>query len=107
MKESEPKKPSLLQALIPIVGDSGLSLVIKCHPKDINGQDPVLRQPYNRLLSRKLTNAIPSLPDHVQIDDENRWDTSSLMENADCVVTMNSQAGLEAALDVVTDIART
>ena len=82
--------------------DNGAQLVLKLHPKEANGKAPVTHRPYNKLTMRKLQGAFEgshSLDQPwVTIDSENQWDTYRLIEAADVVVTINSQAGLEAAI---------
>lgn len=77
-------------------------LVLKLHPKEANGIAPVTHRPYNKLTLRKIEEAFSGTDaldqDWVTIDSENQLDTYSLIEAADVVVTINSQAGLEAAI---------
>ncbi|HAW19008.1 MAG TPA: hypothetical protein DCX14_02400 [Flavobacteriales bacterium] len=76
--------------------------VFKLHPKEHNGDNPVTYQRYDDLTYRKLQGRISNLieenRDHLVIDHTNRYDTYNLINECDVVVTVNSQAGLEAAL---------
>ena len=77
----------------------GMPLVIKAHPKETKGKDPLFTRPYRRLFARRLRASVPEVfaaPDCV-VDDDNSLDTYAAMRSAACVVTMNSQAGIEAA----------
>jgi hypothetical protein len=76
--------------------------VFKLHPKEHNGDNPVTYQRYDDLTYRKLQDRIPNLIKEnryrLVIDYTNRYDTYNLINECDVVVTVNSQAGLEAAL---------
>jgi len=77
----------------------GQSIVLKLHPKESNGLAPIDARPYSQLTYRRLQTEPPCLPsDRVVIDSDNRYDTYALIRQAAVVVTVNSQAGLEAAL---------
>jgi len=77
-------------------------IFIKLHPKEAAGADPVALRPYDKVTLRKLRQKYPEVCEagntHVWIDSENEWDTFSVVEQADLVITVNSQAGLEAAV---------
>ena len=77
-------------------------LVLKLHPKEATGADPVTNRPYDKLTMRKLVQEFEGQDTLEQpwtsVDSENQWDTYSLIESANVVVTINSQAGLEAAI---------
>ena len=80
----------------------GYRLVIKLHPKEAQGKDPVLGRPYHQLTFRKIRET-PGLMERlalhgVVIDSENSLDTYDLIEKSAFAVTINSQAGLEAAM---------
>lgn len=81
---------------------NGAQLVLKLHPKEANGIAPVTHRAYDKLTMRKLEAAFEGSDalqqPWVTIDSENQWDTYRLIETADVVVTINSQAGLEAAI---------
>jgi hypothetical protein len=77
-------------------------LVIKLHPKECVGEDPILRRPYRQLTLRKMKST-PGLmerltSDSVLIDSDNSFDTYDLIDQSAFVVTINSQSGLEAAM---------
>ena len=76
-------------------------LIIKLHPKESNGVNPIDCEPYRSLTSRKIKacetlSRLISKNDFV-IDHDNRFDTYELIQNSELVVTLNSQSGLEAA----------
>lgn len=78
----------------------GLSLVVKAHPKEAGGSDPIFGKPYDRLFVRRLREAFKDLATAAEqciIDVDNTLDTYAMIRSAACVVTMNSQAGIEAA----------
>jgi hypothetical protein len=92
----------VVQSLYDWCDANGAQLVLKLHPKEANGVAPVTHRSYNKLTMRKLEGVFAgsdalSQP-WVTIDSENQWDTYRLIETADLVVTINSQAGLEAAI---------
>lgn len=79
------------------------NLWIKLHPKEIAGSSPVVDRPYNKLTHRKLSGdqefqSYAADTGRVMIDHDNTFDTYDLISKADAVVTLNSQAGLEAAI---------
>jgi len=92
----------VVQSLYNWCETNGAQLVLKLHPKEATGAAPVTLRPYNKLTMRKLqamfegSDALDQ--SWVTIDSENQWDTYRLIEAADVVVTINSQAGLEAAI---------
>ncbi len=77
-------------------------LIIKLHPKEATGIDPILNEPYKRLTYRKInenTDLCRQLDTaNALIDANNSYDTYSLIKNCNFAVTVNSQSGLEAAL---------
>lgn len=77
----------------------GLRLVCKLHPKEHKGRSSMSSHVYNSLTYRKLmqVNEIENC-EHIIIDHENEFDTFGLIQGSEVVVTMNSQAGLEATL---------
>ncbi len=82
--------------------ESGYRLVIKLHPKECSGADPIFNRPYDRLTFRKMGES-PHLRMALAacdaiVDSDNVYDTLALIATASVVVTMNSQAGLEAAM---------
>jgi len=76
--------------------------VFKLHPKEHSGHDPIFSRDYEQLTFRKWQTATDV--NHrvekgsVVVDEDNRYDTYSMIKKADLVVTINSQAGLEAAI---------
>lgn len=79
--------------------ENNCRLIIKLHPKEHTGKD-ILDKPFNDLTFQKISNT-KGLPGKIQkgditIDYENKYDTYSLIDQADICVTINSQAGLEA-----------
>lgn len=93
---------SLIRAVAQLASELDFNLWIKLHPKENGGHSPVVNQPYAQLTHRKLmadqTFRQLAEDQRVMIDDENTYDTYDLMAKADAVVTLNSQAGLEAAI---------
>lgn len=82
--------------------DNEYRLVIKLHPKEASGIDPIKQQAYNRLTYRKINNDASLCEllhaDDVLIDADNIYDTYALIESCSFAVTVNSQSGLEATL---------
>lgn len=79
-----------------------ISLVIKLHPKEKNGRNPVNGKKYSKLTLRKILDT-PSLLKKLHqctllIDAENLYNTYKLINASSVVVTLASQAGLEAAI---------
>lgn len=77
-------------------------LVVKLHPKECSGANTIDGRLYDRLTYRKilerteLAAALDQL--NAVIDEDNSYDTYALIEDCAAVVTVNSQAGLEAAI---------
>lgn len=81
---------------------NNVNLVIKLHPKELNGRDPVRGNHYNNLTLRKI-HGNPSLSAKLKqhallIDSKNTANTFDLIKFSGIVVTLTSQAGLEAAI---------
>lgn len=78
------------------------SLLIKLHPKEHTGKNPVTQKPYAdvtyRLILEHHSDRIARLGHRILIDSKNEYDTYDLIEQSDLVATANSQAGLEAAI---------
>jgi len=93
---------SVVEALYDWCDGHGARLVLKLHPKEAKGIAPVTHQPYDKLTLRRLEAVFQEQRslnrNWVTVDSENEWDTYGLIERADIVVTINSQAGLEAAI---------
>lgn len=77
-------------------------LIIKMHPKEVKGVAPVTGLAYNSITTRLMNEdrEIQSLIERNEaiIDSNNDFDTYTLIELAEVVVTINSQSGLEAAI---------
>lgn len=90
----------LYRCVLELAAGGAFDVVLKLHPKEMRGGDPVHFRPFRQLTLRKLQAALPphllSAP-NVHIDADNRFDTYALMREADLVLTANSQAGMEAA----------
>lgn len=94
---------ALIKQLAKLAHAMDFNLWIKLHPKEMTGFSPVINQPYDKLTWRKLSSDAEfsnflKTNDRVMIDHENEYDTYALMKSADVAVTLNSQAGLEAAI---------
>ena len=79
-----------------------LDLILKLHPKESSGVNPVDGRPYDKLTYRKIM-ADAELAEGLQqmnavIDFDNQYDTYKLIDDASLAVTVNSQSGLEAAI---------
>ena len=89
-------------AAVDVVADHVLSepdslLFLKVHPKEVTGRNP-LRQRYSmERYARFLRREGVAGSDRIRLDDQARIDIMSAIEWADVCVTINSQAGLEAA----------
>lgn len=90
----------LINEIIANTKSLGKQVVIKLHPKEHHGFDPVNFRPYDKLTHRKLLDAgISEASDEgIFIDSEDRWSTFELMQNASLAITINSQSGFEAML---------
>ena len=78
------------------------SLMIKLHPKERNGQSPLLSD-YRSLTYRRMQDYEWRCPEwknsaYIAVDSDNRWNTNMILSDADLVITQSSQAGIEAAL---------
>jgi hypothetical protein len=93
---------AILRQLTVLSKTMEFELAVKLHPKEASGCAPMTGAPYDRLTWRKML-ADPTLeaalagPDPLAVDKDNEYDTYSMIDQADAVVTLNSQAGLEAA----------
>lgn len=74
----------------------GFKFVVKLHPKEFNGKDPVMHSTYAEPTFSRIYNIQDS--NDVYIDRNNEYDTYKLIKSAAIVITVNSQAGLEACL---------
>jgi capsule polysaccharide export protein KpsC/LpsZ len=79
----------------------GVELVVKLHPKELCGRDTITDKNYEKLTYRKIADN-PRLATKLDmcayIDSENTLDTVSLIKSSAFVVTLTSQAGIEAAI---------
>ena len=90
----------LIREIIGLSKSFGKPIVLKLHPKEYHGIDPVHFRPYDNLTHRKLLDAgISESPDDgVYIDFDDRWSTFELMKQSSLAITINSQSGFEAML---------
>ena len=79
-----------------------VGLVLKLHPKEATGVNPVDNRSYNLLTYQKIksdTDLMARLDSVAAvIDHDNQLDTYQLIDQATVAVTVNSQSGLEAAI---------
>lgn len=93
--EGEFKNPiEIIETTINLVKDYKIPIVIKLHPKEIKGISPSYK-PYD-FSTYKRIKKLES--ENVIIDSENVYNTYKLIEKAQIIITVNSQAGLEACL---------
>jgi len=93
----------VVQTLFNYASQRGVFAMFKLHPKENSGDDTLGRL-YNQLSLRRLVAA--GLPfgfdnsngknDYFAIDSLNTFSTQQLIKDADVIVTINSQGGLEA-----------
>jgi hypothetical protein len=81
---------------------NGYRLLVKLHPKESTGGDPITYRPYEKLTVRKMQ-VRPQLmaalaANDAVVDADNQFDTYALIAQSDIAITVNSQAGLEASL---------
>lgn len=93
--QSYPDAAELVEKLHAIAISKGMKLVVKCHPQENKGLSA-----FYHVLDRPLHKKIRHLEfsNDIIIDSNNSLDTFALIKNAKVTVTMNSQAGFEAAL---------
>ena len=92
-----------VRLLLDYAKQRGVFAMLKLHPKENSGDDTLAR-PYNQLSLRRLLAAglslnlkdHPGQNDHFSVDTENTFATPQLIKDADVIVTINSQGGLEA-----------
>ena len=92
---------ALISALVDYALSMECNIIIKMHPKEFLGCNPVNSKRYDELTWRKINSDSLLMEkihkyDSIYIDHKNALDTLSLIDIADVVVTINSQAGLEA-----------
>lgn len=92
----------VLRGLVDWCEANDVGLVLKLHPKEATGVNPVDNRNYNLLTYQKIqsdTNLIARLNSvGAVIDHDNQLDTYQLIDQAAVAVTVNSQSGLEAAI---------
>lgn len=92
----------VIGSLLKWLKQNDASCVIKLHPKEHCGKNPLTHQPYKDVTYFKIRerygDLFDCLGDRLVIDFENRYDTYNLIQQSDLVVTVNSQAGLESAV---------
>lgn len=92
----------ILKFLVDWSDAHGYQTVVKLHPKEHLGSSPITNKPYNRLTYRKMLEDASLQEALVKnrslVDSTNEFGTYELIEKASIVVTVNSQAGLEAAM---------
>lgn len=78
-------------------------IFIKLHPKENFGENPLAKK-YNQLTYRKLLESESyktiqdASVDDLYIDHENLYSTDQLIDDADVIVTINSQSGFESLM---------
>jgi capsule polysaccharide export protein KpsC/LpsZ len=85
----------IIKSTIDICHDLNIPLVIKLHPKEVEGISPAVDKPYG---SPTYSRIKKYESENVHIDYLNNYDTFKLISKSQIVVTVNSQAGLEACL---------
>lgn len=87
---------SIINAVSQISREMDTNVIIKIHPKEKNGKNPITRKPYREPTFLKLKELDST--SHIFIDRNNDLNTYDLIKKATVVVTVNSQAGLESAI---------
>jgi len=92
----------VIEATVDWCQQQGYRLLLKLHPKESMGNATITDKPYDRLTYRRIQGR-PALMQALEenqaiVDVDNRFDTYALLFQSDIAVTINSQAGLEAAL---------
>ena len=93
----------IIRYLMDYLSDRAIFLFVKLHPKENGGINPLCK-PYGKLTLRKIiekglinrTYKSSAASDGFYLDDSNQFSTNQLIRDVDVVVTINSQAGLEA-----------
>ncbi|EDM42977.1 hypothetical protein SCB49_01697 [unidentified eubacterium SCB49] len=86
---------SVIETVIDTCKKLRMPLLIKLHPKENSGISPVIAKPYN-LPTYKRVKKYEN--EHVFIDYQNTYNTFNLIAHSQAVITVNSQAGLEACI---------
>jgi hypothetical protein len=93
---------AVVDSLLNWAQTADVSLVLKLHPKEHCGKNPFNGAPYDDVtyesIQARCSERISEMGDALLIDYKNDYDTYQLIEQSDLVVTVNSQAGLEAAV---------
>ena len=91
---------NLVRDIISISKSLNKQVIIKLHPKEYRGVDPVTFKPYRNLTFRKLLKAgiLENQQEGIFIDYDDRWSTFDLIRNSTLALTINSQSGFEAML---------
>ena len=79
----------------------GVDLAVKLTPQELCGRDTITDKNYDKLTCRKIADnprLATKLDKCAYIDSENSLDTVSLIKSSAFVVTLTSQAGIEAAI---------
>src|SRR5690606_11332256 len=86
--------------LLEMARRNDIEVILKLHPKEQMDRETRLGRPGKLTLARLQALMPRELLQHpnVIVDSENSFDTYALMDRADLIVTINSQAGLEAAV---------
>jgi len=88
----------MIQAVLTHSRPLNQRVLLKLHPKEFTGCDPINNTPYQQLTYRKLTDTKALDANHTAIvDTQNKYDTYDLIRRCSCLVTLTSQTGLEAA----------
>lgn len=87
----------IILSLVNYCMENNMHLIIKLHPKERSSEhfynDTLKHIESNAELASKIRGS-----DSILLDDENEYDTYSLIDAADVCVTINSQAGVEALI---------
>ena len=96
------KEPvEIIESLAEYAASNDFKLAVKLHPKEAGGLNTITSRPYEKITWRKICNnsslkAKIESSGNITVDHDNLLNTYSMLNNADVVVTINSQAGLEA-----------
>jgi glycosyltransferase involved in cell wall biosynthesis len=85
----------VIECVTNVAREIDCDLIIKLHPKEFNGKDPITREPYDHITYKRIKHLES---EHTIIDYNNSYNTFELIKQSRMVVTVNSQAGLEACL---------
>lgn len=85
----------VIESLVNIGRIYKFPIIVKLHPKEFVGKDPVMKEPYDFITYKRIKKLESK---NVLIDFDNSYNTYDLIYKSKFVVTVNSQAGLEACL---------